>query len=277
VEKNLLSGWGKTLAAVLLLFAASTVSASPTVISGSSPRTTSLSADRATGVVTYNLGSNAVCDQMSEFGRAFLQPQLPDSRTAAGNNRCLPAVPPAIAMVLTGFFCISLIRDRRAWLTVLSGLLWVSQMGIGALPELTSRISRKIHTGQLIDTTLALPCLVEGDYYPDGYSEEIRYTGLLHHLAGIPQDVVSAFTNKRVSHIRLCRSIYSKGFGSIDEDTRAFQAATVLGQLALSKLSSCLVSGTRQFVCFTPAFIFCQLPRGPPISKMRLFCKPQGV
>jgi hypothetical protein len=273
VEKNLLSGWGKTLSAALLMFAASAVNASPTVISGSPPRTTSLSADRATGVVTYNLGPSAVCDQMSEFGKAFLQPPLSDNRTTAASDdkRCLPPVPSAIAMVLTGFFCVSLIRDRRTWVAVLAGILWAGQAGINTLPELTSRISRKMHTGQLIDTTLALPCLVEGDYYPDGYTEEIRYTGLLHHLAGIPWDI-GAFTNTNN-----CTTFTRHSPSVAGKDTRVSQHAILWAQFVLSKPSDCLVSGTRQFVCFTPAFIFCQLPRGPPISARRLFGKPVGV
>jgi len=267
-------GREKTFAVLVLLFAASAASASHTIISDSPARIISSSTDHAAGVVTCDPRSNVVCDQMSEFAKAIFRPPLSDSQSTAG--RCLPAVPPALMMVLTGFICISLIRDRRAWVAVLAGILWVGQAGINSLPELTSRISRKIHSGQLIDTTLGLPCLVEGDYYPDGYSEETRYTGLLHHLAGIPQESIS-FTNKRVSHIRLCRSIYSKRFGSVGKDTHIFQHAIVLAQLGLNKLSSCLVSGTRQFVCFSTAFIFCSLPRGPPIFQMRHFGKPAGV
>lgn len=296
----MLSGREKTFAAVVLLFAASAVSASPTIIPDSPARIVSPSADSATVIVTYDLGSSAACDQMSELAKAFLQPPSSDGRST--EERCLPPVPSAIAMVLTGFFCVSLIRDRRAWLTVLAGLLWVSQTGIGALPELTSRISRKIHTSQLIDTTLALPCLVEGDYFPDGYSEEIRYTGLLRHLAGIPRGT-KPFTIKRISLTQLCRITKNTIFftaenaehaevtlcfsprslrtprwnGNVGKDTRVLHHAILKAQFVLSELSSCLVSGTRQFVCFTPAFTFCQLPRGPPISARRLFGKPVGV
>jgi len=264
----LLSGWGKALVAVLLLFVASAVSASPTVISGS-PAPFISSSDRATTVVACNLGSNAACDQMSELAKAILQPPLSDSRSTAPDGHYLPAVPPAIAMTLTGFMCISLIRDRRAWLAVLAGLLWVGQTGINALPELTSHLSRRVHTCQPVDATLAAPYPLGGCFYPDSYSKEIRYTGLLHHLAGIPRNT-SAFTNN-------CE-ILTRHFPSIaGKDTRVLHHAILKAQFVLSELSSCLVSGTGQFVCFTPAFTFCQLPRGPPISQMRLFCKPAGV
>jgi hypothetical protein len=257
----------KTFAAVVMLFAASAVSASPTVISDSPALTTSLSAERATGVVTYNLGPGVVCDQMSELGRAFLQPPSSDGRSTA--ERCLPPVPSAIAMVLTGFMCISLIRDRRAWVAVLTGLLWVGQTGINALPELTSRLSRKVHTCQPVDATLAEPYLLGGCYYPDSYNSQTRYIGLLHHLAGIPRDI-STFTNNCTTLTRHFSSVAGK-------DTRVLHHAILKAQLALIKLSDCLVSGTRQFVCFTPAFIVCQLPRGPPLSAMRLFGKSVGV
>jgi hypothetical protein len=176
-------------------------------------------------------------------------------------------LPSAIIMVLTGFICVSLIRDRKVWLAALVGLLWVGQTGIWALPELTSRLSRRVHSGQQVNTALAASYPLGGGYYPDSYSKETRYTGLLHHLAGIPRDSSSAFTNRCVSLTRLCRSVQSTGFSYSGKDTHASQDSIVLGPLASGKLLNCLVSGTRQFVCFSPALIFCSLPRGPPISE----------
>ena len=221
--------------------------------------------DHAAGVVTCDPRSHAACDQISELGRAILQPPSGSQITVTSENqRCLPALPSAIAMVLTGFICISLIQDRRTWLAVLAGLLWVGQTGIWALPELTSRLSRRVHSGQQVNTALAAPYPLGGGFYPDSYNEETRYAGLLHHLAGIPRDI-SAFTNNRTVLIRHFSGVAGK-------DTRALHHAILESQLALSQLTNCLVSGTRQFVCFKPAFIsFCQLPRGPPISAERLF------
>ena len=261
----------KTFAIVMLLFAASVASAFPTVISGNPAHSISTSDDCATNVTTYGLGPSAACDQISELGRAILRPPSGSQITvASGNLRCLPALPSAIIMVLTGFICVSLIRDRRAWLVALTGLLWVGQTGIWALPELTSRLSRRVHSGQQVNTTLAASYPLGGGYYPDSYSEETRYAGLLHHLAGIPRDI-SAFTNNRTVLIRHFSGVAGK-------DTRALHHAILELQLALSQLSNCLVSGIRQFVCFKPAFIsFCQLPRGPPISAEKLFGKPAGV
>jgi hypothetical protein len=137
----------------------------------------------------------------------------------------------------------------------------VGQTGIWALPELTSRLSRRVHSGQQVNTALATPHPLGGSFYPDSYKEETRYAGLLHHLAGIPRDI-STFTDNRTVLIS----------GVASKDTRALHHAILESQLALSQLTNCLVSGTRQFVCLKPAFIsFCQLPRGPPISAERLF------
>ncbi|MGB7582858.1 MAG: hypothetical protein WBL85_10485 [Sedimentisphaerales bacterium] len=263
---------GKTLAIVVLLCAASVASAFPTVISGNAPVCSiSTSDDCATNVMIYCLGPSAACDQISELGRVMLQPPSGSQITVTSENqRCLPALPSAIAMVLTGFICISLIRDRRAWLAVLAGLLWVGQTGIWALPEVTSRLSRRVHSGQQVNTALAAPYPLGGCFYPDSYNEETRYAGLLHHLAGIPRDI-STFTNNRTVLIRYFSGVAGK-------DTRALHHAILESQLVLSQLTNCLVSGTRQFVCFKPAFIsFCQLPRGPPISAEILFEKPAGV
>lgn len=271
----MLSGWRKTLAVVLLLFASSAASASPTVVSDSPARAVSLSADRAISVVTCNLGSNTVCDRMSELAKAFLQPPLSasadksDSRTAAGDIRCLPPVPSAVAMVLTGFICISLIRDRRTWLAVLAGLLWVGQTGINALPELTSRIGRKVHNSRLIEPELAASYFYESGFYPANYTNETRYTGLLHHLAGIPRGT-STFKNN-------CSTLIRHFASGTAKNTRVSRQAIVPVLSYLSSTYNCLVRPTRQFICFTPAFIFNLIPRGPPISKMRIFCKPQGV
>jgi hypothetical protein len=94
---------GKTFAVLVLLCSASAVSAFPTVISGNPAHSISTSDDCATNVTTYDLGPSAACGQISELGRVILQPPSGSQITAASENqRCLPALPSAIAMVLTG-------------------------------------------------------------------------------------------------------------------------------------------------------------------------------
>jgi hypothetical protein len=267
----LLSGRGKTLAAVLLLFAASAVSATPTVTSDKPICAASISTDNAGAVAVYDFSSNAVSSHISELAKSFLKPPQFDSKPAEspGNNNCLflPALPPAILMVFTGFICISSIRDRRAWLAVFAFAFGLGQAGIKVLPELTSSLCRKALNNQSSEAKLAVTYHPVCNYYPANYSEQIRYTGLLRHLEGITSNSFSPFNNNHVSLTRLCRREY-KAAGNV---LYTSQAALTLAQLVLDKLVNCLVSGTRQFDCFQPAFIFCMIPRGPPVFQMRLF------
>jgi hypothetical protein len=184
-------------------------------------------------------------------------------------------------MVLTGFLCISLIRDRRTWVAVLAGLLWVGQSGINALPELTSRLSRRVHTRRLIEPALFAAYPFGNDYYPGSYNEQIRYTGLLHHLEGIPRQT-RAFSPQREQssqsfyYIFSLRPALSLPVVSLVEPSNgsprpsrwncASQHAIIASLSSLNALCDCLVRPTGRFICFTPAFIFNLIPRGPPIS-----------
>jgi len=72
--------------------------------------------------------------QLETIGRQFSEPidTLSALRKPADTHSpaLLPAVPAAISMTLCGFLCISFVRDRRAWLAVACGLLWLGQAGI---------------------------------------------------------------------------------------------------------------------------------------------------
>jgi hypothetical protein len=247
-----------TFVGVVIVFAASVANAYPTIIPDIPARVISSSANSNIDISARNLGSSVANDRMSELAGGFLRPPSTDNQVTSGDDQYLPAVPPALLMVLTGFFCVSLIRDRRTWVAVLAGLLWVGQTGINTLPELTSRMSRKVQNSRLIEPTLLAAYPLGGDYYPESFNEQTRYTGLLHHLEGIPRQT-SVFTNNRVLLTRL----YLSTAGNY---TRASQHAIVTALSSLNTLCDCLVRPTRQFICFTPAFIFSNLSRGPPIS-----------
>ena len=57
--------------------------------------------------------------------------------------RTLPPIPRPFFMVLTGFICISLVRDRRAWLTCLASLMWLGQVGLSSLPQFADHLRSK--------------------------------------------------------------------------------------------------------------------------------------
>lgn len=195
----MLSGRGGNLAVMLLLLAASAVSASPTIISESSIPVASLSTESGTVIVSYVPGTIEFSSQISELSRTLLQPpQANNQTTQEGGNLYIPVLPPAIGMVLTGFICVSLFRDRKAWLAVLAFLFAMGQIGIGALPELTSRLGRKAYNSRQIDTTHTVSYTIASGYYPESFSSQTQYAGLLHHLAGIPRHGSNPFVNKSV-------------------------------------------------------------------------------
>jgi len=57
----------------------------------------------------------------------------------------LPPVPSAILLVLTGFLCVSLIRDRRVYITTLVAVVSLVHVGIRTLPDLAERFCYKRH------------------------------------------------------------------------------------------------------------------------------------
>jgi len=150
--------------------------------------------------------------------------------------KSLPAVPGALLMVLTGFICVSLVKDRKVWLAALAGLLWLGQAGIQAVPQLALRLSHRNHTEQQFSTELTYPYYLENSNRLRSDIEGTQYIGLLHHLAGIPQDKMSFLS----------------------------PSAIISERYSLNSLLNCLTLRVEQFICFSPAFIFENLPRGPP-------------
>jgi len=195
----------------------------------------------------------------------FLKPPaaFTDSPTLLpAHAKSLPAVPGALLMVLTGFLCVSLIKDRRVWLSVLAGLLWVGQTGIQAIPQLALRLNRRNHIKQQLYAELVYPCYLENSTRLRSDIEGTQYIGLLRHLAGIP-DTTMSFLRKQESRketTQLCCRF------SLPKNTNLFQSqsAFLSEQYSLNSLLNCLLCKAEQFICFSPVFILAQLPRGPP-------------
>jgi len=63
---------------------------------------------------------------LARIADEFLKPPpaFTGSQAAPFGAKSLPPVPGALLMGLTGFLCVSLVRDRRFWLAALAGLLW---------------------------------------------------------------------------------------------------------------------------------------------------------
>jgi hypothetical protein len=195
-----------------------------------------------------------VSAQLTNLGAEFLQPPAsPVGLTTGPSNavKPLPAVPAAMLMFLTGFLCVSLVRDHKVWLTALAGLFWAGQAGIQALPRLALRLGHANHSEQRPCTELAHTYYIENSHRLRSDIEGNRYIGLLRYLAGIPGADTACTNNK------LLDRLYKR--------THTFQTAILSEQFSLNWSLNCLVSETRQFICFSPAFIFAQLARGPPL------------
>jgi len=149
----------------------------------------------------------------------------------------LPAVPAASFMALIGFICVSLVKDRRVWIAALTGLLWAGQTGIQAIPQLALRLSHANLSNKRFSAKVAYSNYLLNSDRPRSDIEGTRYIGLLHHLAGIP-DNTNSFQ---------------------------YQSAFLLEQYSLNSLLACLATKAEQHICFSPAFIFNNLARGPPI------------
>jgi hypothetical protein len=212
----------------------------------------------------------------------------------ANTIKSLPGVPGTFLMVFVGFLCVSLVKDRRIWLATLAGLLWAGQAGFAALPQLTSQLAGKRQSEQQYSPDVARLCEPEHPCRLRSDIEGTSYISLLRHLAGIPGVAVSLLPRiavrdklqreyKKMTSQFCCRTEYpnisaqgichTKTFallfeGNLHPINHYFGKAP---HLALTGLSSCIIRATNclaprveQPVCFSPAFIFANLARGPP-------------
>jgi len=256
-----------------LLFAVSAANAAPTISNGDvlycavSP--------------SSNLDIKAVPElaELTEYSDShlasvaaeFLKPPTDFPALAASpviNAKALPAVPAAFLMVLTGFLCISLVRDRKIWLAALAGLLWAGQTGLQVLPQLALRLGHNNYSQQKVCGEFTYPFYLENSDRLRSDIEGTQYIGLLHHLAGIPDSTTSRL-QPRLSF--LPRILVRDKLQQVRNTQYVIRNTNEAPQFAIIKLLSrlipptiCLAPRAEQFICFSPAFIFENLPRGPP-------------
>ncbi len=168
----------------------------------------------------------------------------------------LPAVPTAVLMVLIGFLCVSLVRDRRVWLTALSAILWIGQAGIRTVPQLASHLCPRTHAGKYFASGAADLYLLKNTDRARCDIEDTRYISLLNYLAGIPD-------NKRLSW-HFCQADHANILAQCKDHFRQSKLLTTNSLFSIILLTCRLVPITELFVYFKPAFIFQTLSRGPP-------------
>jgi hypothetical protein len=268
------------LVAVLFLsigLAVTTASASPTVTTGKTIATAKFDvADTPTAILPNNLKVIAPANsELAIIGRQLLKPSV--NSAGLTNNppdyvKALPAVPATCFMVLTGFLCISFVRDRRVWLAALAGLLWAGQAGIQAVPQLAMCVYRRAHTNKQLAAPLDRSSLLENTNRLRCDIEGTRFIGLLHYLEGIPTGKSGLITKQtgRINTSSLERMslfarqrAYALGTGK----TRSVSIPAIIpSKCCLEPLLSCFTARAEQHIRFSPAFFFDNLARGPPIS-----------
>lgn len=272
-EENAFFRVSKLVVITFSLFVVSLANASLTVTPQDAILTASLSPANTAGAISHIVGNVAgpINTELANLSRELLKPPTDTAgltNPMANRIKPLPAAPAAILMVLIGFLCVSLVRDRRVWLTGLAGLLWIGSAGVHAVPQLALRLSHKNHSRQQLCAELSYPYYLENSHRLRCDVEGTQYIGLLHYLAGIP-DTGSAFTNTRLGALitfsQPRQKLYSKVLSYPYKNTYPYLSAIISEQYSLNSLFKCLASKAKQFICFSPAFIFDELARGPPL------------
>ncbi len=198
----------------------------------------------------------------------------------AAGVKPLPPVPGTLLMVLVGFVCVSLVKDRRAWLSALAGLVCAGEAGFSLLPQLALHLAGKRQGEQQSSSLCAArsceprrPCRLRSDI------EGTYYMGLLRHLAGIPDGTISLsfpLFPPSLPAQKACttglgqsqRNLNGRGYRLVSAQSkyrfRAPQSAMTRLSFFLLHTASCLAPGTRQSVDFPTALIVAKLARGPP-------------
>ncbi len=139
---------------------------------------------------TYILETSQINDisnsDLKAIGAEILKPPADFTYPQPDAAKTLPPVPAGLFMTLTGFLCVSFVKDRRIWLAALAGLLWAGQAGVQVIPQLAVNISKKHIQHKSLANTV---CLNRFEDYSRLRSdiEGTQYIGLLRHLAGIPE------------------------------------------------------------------------------------------
>lgn len=246
-KHNLFFCFGKLLCLAFLLCAVSAANASPTITRHGIDLSVNSSfvSNRTATAGSINTIAKPAHAKLADLGKQILQPPERPAGLLNVRSNSVRLLHRNI-LLLAGFLCVSLHRDRRVWLIALMGLLWICQAGIQTFPRLGHHFSHNSSTKQNIGSPLTYHAYLGRFYRSRSDIEGTRYIGLLRHVGGIP-DAKSA--------------IYS----CISQPVVVFSNSFTLLQLR------CLASKAEQFSCFSPAFIFQNLSRGPPLSVQKRF------
>ncbi len=174
-------------------------------------------------------------------------------------------------MGLVGFLCVSLVRDRKVWASAFILIFVLGQFGVHALPRLSARlVLNKLSLKKTI-TAVVHPLHVIDSSNAGELVANRHYIGLLHRLAGSPED---AGLEKNHSYpgeplLRCAEGFLSAlGVGQTNyqktNSTLSHSFITNGGEYPADLVQ--LLAGREQEIdlVFSPAFIFSNISRAPP-------------
>ncbi len=264
----------KLLVILLSLVVTTAISAAPTMSDWNKHFVAAAVSPASDAHVTYVPETSQITvpsnSHLAAIGKEILKPPADFTDSPPLGAKSLPPVPAALFMVLTGFLCVSLVKDRKVWLAVLVGLLWAGQAGFHAIPQLAAHISKKNIQRKSYFNTATLHQLEESCRLRSNI-EGTQYIGLLRHLAGIPDGTISLPLPTFLTSLRAQRSNLNTSreyfvFARTKSNAGSPQFAITHFSSLLNPATICQAPRAGQYICFSPAFIFQQLPRGPPNS-----------
>ena len=209
---------------------------------------------------------------LSEIGSEIFKPS-PDypgfNSTDQVHARSLPAVPAAVLMSIIGFLCVSLVNDRKIWLSVIVGIILLSQAGIKTLPRLTARLAQGRFAGTHSGADVAVNSIhIDSSFRWFSDQPDRQYIGLLHRLAASPddeRDITNILKRGQKISDKLNGMLSDVFSYSARRDITSPQPAIISSQRNFNPLACNLAERFTSFIYFSPAFIFANLARGPPI------------
>ncbi|KPK78203.1 MAG: hypothetical protein AMJ79_00210 [Phycisphaerae bacterium SM23_30] len=209
---------------------------------------------------------------LADIGREMLKPSsalFDETPLTQSSIKNLPALPGAILMSVIGFLSVTLVRDRKFWMSIFAGLFLLSQTGMQTVPKLTARLAR----GRLPENQPAAfvsdPYQFNHAFSLAGRYECIHYAGLLHRLAGSPDEESALINISGEGNALSCVSpiLSAKRTTQLKRPhdiSLSPQPALIASNHHLSPSSVYQVRRPESSIYFSPGFIFENLPRGPP-------------
>ncbi len=216
------------------------------------------------------------------YFNSLSNPSYSAETVQVGGIETLPSVPRAFLMGLTGFVCVSLVRDRRLWASAVILIFVLSQIGIHALPRLTARLSNSnLFPKETIAANVYPSILDESSDCGELFANR-KYIGLLRRLAGSPDSAGIDNHGYLGEKLHCCAKPFLSAPGAGQPDCQKTDRTLSRSIMTHRELypDSCLpLSLTDQNVTlvFSPAFIFSNISRAPPrrneISSVLCFSK----